>query len=338
MKKVSGNVLLLKEANTNIIRKALKQQQLATAQQLAEATGLTSVTVNTILQQLVRDGEVFEAEKIPSRGGRPAQSYRFNNNFAHAAVIFAHESGSDDTVFYRAADLTGNPVFSEQKALPQIQRADFEPLIERMITQIPTVKAIGFGLPGVEYGGYLRSDYSALNGSGFLDHFRTKYGLPVIFENDVNAACLGYCARKQLDRAATLLYLYFPQKYIPGAAIFIDGKIHKGFRNHAGEIRENTFNIPWTDREFQQNEARFCKEIAGFITGICAILSPEKVVLSGSLIHAENTTRIREICEGRFDPQVVPEISLTDSFNKDYETGIIAAALEVLEPKLFLQK
>ncbi len=338
MKKVSGNVLLLKEANTNIIRKALKQRQTATVQQLARITGLTAVTVNSILQQLLENQEIFEAEKLPSGGGRPAQLYRFNNGFAHAAVIFAHEIDNDDIVFYRAADLAGNPVFSEEKALPRVRMSDFEPIVERLLTQVPAVKAIGFGLPGVEYEGKLLSDYSGLNGHGFLDHFRMKYGLPVIFENDVNAACLGYCARKRIDPSATLLYLYFPQKYIPGTAIFIDGKIQKGFRNYAGEIRKNTFDIPWTDPEFQRDNVVFCDKISRFITRICAILSPEKVVLSGNLIHADNTERIRSLCESRFDPNTIPEICLTESFNKDYETGIIAATLEVLEPKLFLQK
>ena len=41
-------------------------------QKLAEITGLSIVTVGTILNQFLETGEVFEDELVSSKGGRPA--------------------------------------------------------------------------------------------------------------------------------------------------------------------------------------------------------------------------------------------------------------------------
>jgi len=49
----------------------------------------------------------------------------------------------------------------------------------------------------------------------------------VIFENDVNAASVGYCKRNQNESDTALIYLYFPQKYPPGGGIYINGNSTK---------------------------------------------------------------------------------------------------------------
>lgn len=48
-------------------------------------------------------------------------------------------------------------------------------------------------MPGEEYNEVLVfNDYAKLTGTRFSEHYRNKYGLPVTFENDVNAAVVGY--------------------------------------------------------------------------------------------------------------------------------------------------
>ena len=53
MEKINGNSLLMKEVNINILRNALRKEKYFTKQKLAEITGLSIVTVGTILNQFL---------------------------------------------------------------------------------------------------------------------------------------------------------------------------------------------------------------------------------------------------------------------------------------------
>lgn len=338
MDNLSCNSLMIKEININLVKKTLKEEHTASIQGLAKATGLSVVTIHSIINILLQNGEVFEVEKSPSSGGRPAQLFRFNHQFAHAAILYAHEFVAEDTIFLRIVDLYGDIVTSYQKKFTRISLQTLEMLLQDMFHQVPSIQVIGLGLPGVEFNGQLHCDYPDLNQSGFLEFFRNKFQKTTIFENDVNAACLGYCRSHQIDPEQTVLYLFFPKKYCPGTAIFCNGKIHKGFRNFAGEIRENYFHIPWTDEEFLKNENQYCSKIAQFIIGICAILSPHVVVLSGTTIQESYAEKIIRQCKMDLDSRAIPKFFLTESFHQDFENGMIETTLNVLEPNLFIQK
>ncbi|WP_233567681.1 hypothetical protein [Cohnella faecalis] len=80
MKQIGGNAIVIKEVNVNFVRKALKTQGRATKQQLAQATGLSIVTVGTVLRLLLLEGEVLEGEPISSSGGRPAGNMNITPN------------------------------------------------------------------------------------------------------------------------------------------------------------------------------------------------------------------------------------------------------------------
>ena len=122
-----ANAGVIKELNTILVRKALKTARRATRQQLAEATGLSSMTVGTVLGALAQNGVALEAELLSSQGGRPARRYRFNENRAQALVLFPHEEGGRDILHLRVANLFGECIHSEDKEigdpLPRLVRA-----------------------------------------------------------------------------------------------------------------------------------------------------------------------------------------------------------------------
>jgi hypothetical protein len=85
---------MMKEVNINLVRKYLKTRKQATKQQIAEATGLSTVTVATSIQGPVEADEIFEVDQAPSSGGHPAHRLRFNENFAHVLALYTHEQDS----------------------------------------------------------------------------------------------------------------------------------------------------------------------------------------------------------------------------------------------------
>ncbi|QPC80614.1 ROK family protein [Phototrophicus methaneseepsis] len=332
---VSGNALIMKEININLVRRALKATKRATKHQIAQATGLSTVTVATILQELADNHEVFEDGFAASSGGRPAQCFCFNENHAHTLILFTHEQDSLDMLYLRIANLFGECIYEQDTPLPDIKVDTFEPYIEEALLAYPSIRAIGFGLPGVVLEGkFVQGDYPALIGADLVAHYQERYQRPVLFENDVNAACVGYSKRKTIDSENTIVYLYFPQKYAPGAGIYLGDALHKGYSNHAGEIGGLPFGVNWFDQELYRSLERISEAIAQLIIITSSLLNPQSLILYGTFLTDAHIDLIQQKCAQHLYVDSLPTIRLTRDFTLDYQTGMIEITLALLEPQL----
>lgn len=331
---VSANALVMKEININLVRHTLKLKQEATKQQIAEATGLSTVTVATILQKLIEENVVFDVGQVASMGGRPAQLFRFNENHAHVLALFTHERDGMDMLHLRVANLNGTCIYQVDTPLTEIHLRTFEPYIDAVLQEYASIRAIGFGLPGVELGGHiLGGDYPALTGTAFVAHYHERYQMPVSVENDVNAASVGYCRRHQIESEAAALYLYFPQKYPPGGGIYINGRLYKGYSHYAGEIAGMPLGIDWNNASLYETPERICEAIATLIEAISLLLNPQHVILHGTFLTEQHLRDIQRRCAARQPVHSIPHLSLAADFTLDYQNGIIEEALALLEPQ-----
>jgi predicted NBD/HSP70 family sugar kinase len=334
---VSGNALTMRELNINLVRNAVKTMQMATKQQIAEATGLSTVTVGTLIQQLLESGEISEVEQAPSSGGRPAHQFCFNAEYAHILVLFSHEQDGSDLLHMRVANLYGEVRLEREVILEDIHLDTFQPYIDECLLAFPTIRAIGFGLPGFEVDGkIIWLDYQSLMGERLTESYAQRYNLPVIFENDVNAAALGYCRRKDIHSEAAVVYAYFPAKYGPGSGIVIDGKLYKGLTNYAGEISTIPFGIDWLDPALYQSADRFCPTIAKTVVAMSSLLNPHSIILHGRFLTPEAITDIERICAEHVPQTSVPHIHLSEDFLADYQCGMIHQTLAQLDHSLTL--
>ena len=334
---ISGNSILLREVNTNLVRKVMKLKRLATKQQVSEATGLSIVTVSTIIQQLVESNEVFEVDQAPSSGGRPASQFSFNENFSQVLVLFTHEQAGKDILHICVANLYGECVKTQNIPLDQISLKTFEPWIDEYLREFPSIRAIGFGLPGFEVNGkIIVLDYPALVGEQLSQYYSSRYQLPVIFENDVNAAVVGYCTKNESESESTVIYVYFPKKYPPGAGIFIDGKVYKGVSNYAGEFSSIPFGINWCESSLYQSQDQFCPAISKVIIAMSSLLNPRKIVLFGDFLTSESLEKINQNCSSILPSTSVPDLYLSDNFTSDYQNGMITETLASLETQISL--
>lgn len=329
------NALVMKEINTNLVRRTLKLKYEATKHQIAEATGLSTVTVATILQTLIDENEVFDAGLVASNGGRPAQSFRFNENHAHVLVLFTHEQDGHDMGYVRVANLNGTCVYEVDAPLTDINLHTFEPYIDAALQEYATIRAIGFGLPGLEVDGkVVLMDYPALTDTPFAAHYQERYQLPVIVENDVNAASVGYCKQHQIESEAAILYLYFPQKYAPGGGIYINGGLYKGYSNYAGEVAGMPLGITWSDQALYTAPERINEAIATLIAAISMLLNPHSIILYGPFLTEGHLRAIEERCTVCMPVHSIPQLFLTTDFTLDYQHGMIEETLTLLEPKI----
>lgn len=326
----AANALVMKDLNTRLVRRALKLSRTATVRDLATATGLSTVTVGTILQALVAAGTAREDELVPSNGGRPSRLYRFDAQRSLVLVVLTREVAGHDTVCLRVADLYGQILEAQEVAMTPGSLAAFEPAIDALLVRYPSIRALGFGLPGIEFEGTIVAlDYPGLVGAPILTHFETRYGLPVVFENDVNAAVLGRGARE--GAAASEVYLYFPRKYIPGSGIRIDGRLLKGHRHFAGEVGHLPLGIGWGDPALTGSFEASCNAVALVVVSLAAVLDPESVVLFGEFLTPAHLEAVARRCRHQLPSGMVPLLSLAEDFTRDFEEGLVGLTLDVLD-------
>lgn len=329
------NALVMKEINIHLVRSVLKNKREATKNHVAEATGLSIVTVGTILKTLMEENEVFDAGLADSIGGRPAQLFRFNENHSYVLILFTHEKDNLDMLYVRVANLIGECVYETDSPLTNIDLHTFEPYIAAALEEYPAIRAIGFGLPGIELDGKIVGmDYQYLTGTEFIKHYQEKFQLPVIVENDVNAASVGYCKYHQIELEAAMLYLYFPQKYPPGSGIYINGELYKGYSNFAGEVASMPLDINWQDATLYQSPKRIDEAIAKLIAAISMLLNPHSIILYGSFLTDEHLSDIQQRCSNNLPLRSIPNLYLATNFTLDYQHGMIEETLALLTPQI----
>lgn len=323
------NVNLMKQINLNSIRRVLKEEKKATKPQLASLTGLSVVTINSLVEVLVQNGEILEDEPDTSGGGRPAASYSFNEDYSYALIIYVSELDKMEIATIAVINLYGEIVESSEIIMHEVFESSFDITIETMINHYPNVKVIGVAMPGLEIQGRMEiSDYQGLEGKAFIEHLRNKFHLPVIFENDINAAVLGYCSANQYEEK-NVVAIYIPTKYPLGVGIFINGDVYRGKDGFAGEAKYLPDGIEWRNPLYVSQNITVAIEKL-IITFTC-LLNPDYIVIYRENFKQEQISPIIKECERIIDAKMLPQVVTSSEFNKDFLNGIKQIALRFLE-------
>lgn len=322
-------VNIIKDINLNKVRSALKNTDTATKPQLAEITGLSVVTINSLVNTLIDTGEILHDTILNSEGGRPAASFRYNGQFRMVLVIYMHEYHGQDTAFYCVVNLLGEVIERSEHVLSNVYVESFDSYIEKLLYKYPQIKAICFGIPGEEVNQRLViSDYEKMREQSLSGHIGEKFHLPVIVENDINAAVMGYCHQNNIQGDKCVIGLYFPDKYPPGAGIFLNGNIYKGRNGLTGEIKYLPFGIDW--ESFDYNSSEIEDFIVKTIQAFCCICNPDRIVLYGENINHDIPKIIQDRCMSPAEKIMLPDIITSTNLNTDFEAGIKQMALSMI--------
>jgi hypothetical protein len=318
-----GNVNLMKQINLDTVRRVIKENKKATKPQLANLSGLSVVTINSLVEVLLGNGEILVDELEVSSGGRPAAIYSFNEEYSMALVIYTNEYEMKDLTHVSVINLYGEVIEGNEIVLDEITEHSFDLTIEKMLKKYPNIKLIGIGMPGQEIRGKMEiSDYISLEGKSLVEHLRNQFQIPVIFENDVNAAVLGYCTSNQCDDKS-VVGIYIPEKYPLGAGVFINGDMYKGKDGFAGEAKFLPDGFDW------KNPVALKKLI---ITFTC-LLNPDILVIYRENLTEAAINTIIEDCKKTIKSEVMPDFIVLSDFGEDFAEGIKQISLKPLEPK-----
>ena len=223
--------------------------------------------------------------------------------------------------------MLGDFLSGEELACPDITLDVLAETISGYRARYPQITCLVISLPGVEIDGVLSvADYPALRGERVSQRLHDATGLPVLLANDVNAAVLGYgAALGEAAHSETVIGIYWPQKYPPGAGILLKGELYQGRDGLAGEIAYAFGDAPQLPTGTPIEQA--AKAVLGFVR----YYNPHRMVLYHEGLAPQSEQEILQICGKRIPKRVLPRLVLDRNLRRDCEGGVQALARRFLE-------
>jgi predicted NBD/HSP70 family sugar kinase len=225
-----------------MVIRELRSAPTLTLTELSRRTGLSRASTEDVVRELLENGWLAEVPAASGMVGRPARRFRFR---ADAGRVLGVDIGGHK-ILALVADLEGTVLHSARVAVaPAMRRMERLAALDGAVAEAlagaglttADLWATGVATTGLVDGAgrvMLSEALPEWTGVDVGAHLRRLVGGPALVENDSKLAALAesWCgaARYAKDVVVILAGLR------TGAGLIIDGKLHRGFGNAAGEI------------------------------------------------------------------------------------------------------
>ncbi len=209
--------------------------------EVARGTGLSTQAVSNIIADLLSDGLIQERGRLASARGQPPVQYGLNPCGGYAVGVEIRP----DAIFAAVLDLTGAQVATSRKpfrahdlaGVTDAVRGTTAAILKQASVPEERVLGVGIAMPGPFGRTGLSSTGSALpvfHDVAPAEWFSEALGLPVVVENDANAAAVAERVAGVARGLNTYAYLYFGNGL--GLGIVENGRLFAGAFGNSGEI------------------------------------------------------------------------------------------------------
>ncbi len=327
----------MKKVILRVIRTTLLQLGSATKVELSKQLGISFPTVSKVIAQMEQDGEVYEVGLDDSSGGRRAKRYVFNPDHMLGLAVFLEQNETVYAVFNCVGEM------KEQRTRPSVFQDDLHSLIElvqEILLEFPKISSMAIGVPGAVDNGRIFHipNYKSFHDFELKTYFEDLFSIPVVVENDMNAAVLGFQKMSGREDKQSLVYLY-SGKNGPGAGILINGDVVRGSTFFTGEVsflplydNQNFHQAMYQGRKKSKDtpiigEEHEIQAISRLIASLVAIINPHTVIFSKEEMNQIAINRIA-IESAKYVPKEhLPELIVSD-WKRDYLHGLQRLALD----------
>lgn len=320
------------------IRTTLLELGSATKVELSEKLGISFPTISKFLTQMEKDGELLLVGLDDSSGGRRAKRYTYNPEHMLGLAIFLEKSETNYIIFNCLGEV------KEQERTESVLVSDdlglLTKCIEGVLEKYPKISSIAIGVPGsVNHGrifyipGYEQFHHFDLKG-----YLEGLFSIPVVVENDMNAAVLGYHNNHRKNDNPSLVYLYSGQNG-PGAGMIINGNVVRGSTSFSGEI---SFVPQYDHSNFHQaflknsgkkgtmiKEDREIDAISRLVATFVSIINPHTIIFSKDEVDLSIIERIVSTSSTYVPSEHLPELTMSD-WKQDYLNGLLSLGQELM--------
>lgn len=314
------------------LRQAILFQRIRTIPELCRVLSASFPTVKKHVDILIAYGEIDEQMSESSNGGRPAKQYRYRADHTHGLALYLEL----DAIGFRIFDALGTglssgtePVEKNQPHVPALIR-----LITRLLQDNPQITFLSVGVAASVEGGqvFFAPDYPSLQQVNLKQTLESEFRLPVVVENDMNAAVIGFHEAHQRSQQS-LIYLYLG-KNGPGSGILINGQLVRGSSHFAGEISvvpqydKKTFGQAIAKRQTAL-DTQTIDAISRLTTTFAATLNPHLLIFNGEELTEHDLEQIR-IKTAEYIPEAHIPLLIRSNWETDYLNGLTRLGLQLL--------
>ncbi|MEU7740658.1 ROK family transcriptional regulator [Nonomuraea sp. NPDC049158] len=237
-----GDLSRLRQLNALAVIRTLRGEPGLTVTEISRRTGLSRASTEDVVRELLGRGWAVETEPTTGTVGRPARRYRFRADAGHVLGV---DIGGHK-ILAIVADLDGEPRHSRRVAVtPEMGRRERLAAVDRTVKEC----LAGAGLTASDMWATGVSTTGLVDGTGrvmlsdalpewtgvdLAAHLGRIVAGPIMVENDCKLAALAESWRGVARYAKDVVFLLAGLR--TGTGLIIDGKLHRGFANAAGEI------------------------------------------------------------------------------------------------------
>lgn len=322
---------LVREHNLEILRRALFLSRRATRQQLSEQTGISTVTLGVLLTELIQTGEAYEADPESSGMGRPVHVYCYNGDSCYGLSLRIQQEVPGIYLYVSILNRYGKVHFQEKRPFTHLDYRETCSCLHELLQLRQPIASVVVGLPGIGFHQYFHKDtFSQYLSLEALLELEQETGIPVLLENDINLAALGYQQEHNFPAEKTLAYFFLMKGRHAGSAISANGKIHQGKERFAGEVPNSLYGVDWTALN-TEDEEEVCGALLKLLPFYISILAPHRVVIASNYITPKHLEKVKEGLAGMLGQYCCPEFELTEDFTGDYENGVRQTLLQQIK-------
>ncbi|MEH7336220.1 ROK family transcriptional regulator [Neobacillus drentensis] len=320
------------------IRKSLLEIGSATKVELSDKLGISFPTISKFLSKMEKDGELISVGLDDSSGGRRAKRYTYNPEYMLGLAIFLERTETNYIVFNCLGEVKDSGTTSS--ALIDDDLKLLTHCVEQLIEKYPKINSIAIGIPGSVVNGriFYIPGYEHLQSFDLKGYLENRFAIPVVIENDMNAAVLGFHDRKGNKKNKSLVYLYSGHNG-PGAGIMVNGVVVRGSTNFSGEV---TFVPQYDDQNFGQamvngnetkkairSEESEIDAISRLVASLTAIINPHTIIFCEDEVDQLILNHIAERSSRYVPAEHLPDFIMSD-WKQDYLFGLQSLGLDLM--------
>ncbi len=222
------------------------------------------------------------------------------------AILAIAKNNGKYVIHYRGAE-GENPLERGVIVKETLNIQDLEDVLNVMFIRYPQIKGVAIVSPGTVAGGRLTLPPAKIFDQDIVGLFKEKYRCEFVLCNDANALALGYYANHK-DCGDLLVYYHPLGNVVGGAGMIIDGKLHTGKNDIAGETVTYTKLLNFSEDRFDL--ARTPEGIVEYVTKVTvpmiATVGPKTLAIYCDLLTSEE--ELKNSIEKYIPEQYMPEI------------------------------
>lgn len=155
----------IRQQNKQLVLKTLFQNGALFASDLVKKTGISMVTTNSLLKELLAEGEITKGPLEKKELGRPAVTYQLNQDRGHSLLLSFIDHDGSLALWSMLIDRKGKVLAKHDQPFPDVAPHRFQECVTNELALFPSVEQIALFLPGKISGGTVTSSwYEKFNG------------------------------------------------------------------------------------------------------------------------------------------------------------------------------